>query len=857
MGTIVTFYSYKGGTGRSMALANVAWVLAASGARVLVVDWDLEAPGLHRYFRPFLADKELVRVESRGVIDFMIDFDERIADPAALEQRSAKDWYRRYADIAKWSNRLLWPSGQDAVTNLGGTIDFVPAGQQGPHYAKRVNSFDWAGFYQDRNGGTFMEAVRAKMKDYEWVLIDSRTGVADTAGICTIQLPDILVVCFTLNYQSIDGSAAVAASARDDRKGREDRPLRILPLPTRLDRGEEKLLASMAAYAQRAFNPLMDPKLDLARYWPEMGVPYVPRYNYSEKLAAFEVLVNVETSTLPSMERLTGYITDGNVTSLQALPEEGRATALAEFEQEPDSADMPVPDLPTRPGGLRRFVSAVLKEGAKTMKKVKPKMLVVTGIVGFGIAVGVGFRGFDAAIDLIKNPFHQPPVANLVANLTTDASKALQAGRREHAALLIAEAASRLDPATVIDQYRQYSEIFDSLMALLPLKIGDARLAGAAQVVRFSPDGTWLAAASSGGTSQEFQVGPAMKVTVATPNSGWAIAYSPDSRYLASGDRNGGLLVDEAGSSRIVWSRSGDKQGPVNTVAFSPDGHWLAAGMENGPILLAAVPVKVFSALEYPWTEVKQLALPGRVLTLAFSPDSAYLAAGGASSDVLWWSTISKAIGERMGPHKGIVRALAFSPRAKPRTLATASTDGVVHVWTQTSGNPEVIQITTGADVYALAFSPDGSTLATGGLDNQARLWKIDAGKATLTAAFRHGADVRSILFDSSGKSLVTGSGDGTARIWDIAAGSELYRFSMAREVNSVALTKDRRYLAAASADGTVALYLLAAGTNITFSAAQAQRSACTQVTEDRLPAAEWKQYFGSQPQRPTCGQPK
>lgn len=51
-GTVVTFYSFKGGTGRTMAMANVAWILATNGKRVLVMDWDLEAPGLHRYFAP-------------------------------------------------------------------------------------------------------------------------------------------------------------------------------------------------------------------------------------------------------------------------------------------------------------------------------------------------------------------------------------------------------------------------------------------------------------------------------------------------------------------------------------------------------------------------------------------------------------------------------------------------------------------------------------------------------------------------------------------------------------------------------------------------------------------------------------
>lgn len=68
LGQIVTFYSYKGGTGRTMALANIACLLgldqgrkkggadAGVPERVLALDWDLEAPGLHRYLRPYLSD---------------------------------------------------------------------------------------------------------------------------------------------------------------------------------------------------------------------------------------------------------------------------------------------------------------------------------------------------------------------------------------------------------------------------------------------------------------------------------------------------------------------------------------------------------------------------------------------------------------------------------------------------------------------------------------------------------------------------------------------------------------------------------------------------------------------------------
>ncbi len=68
-GRIITFYSYKGGTGRTMALANVAWILAANGYKVLAVDWDLEGPGLHRFFHPFI---DLPALETNpGVIDLI------------------------------------------------------------------------------------------------------------------------------------------------------------------------------------------------------------------------------------------------------------------------------------------------------------------------------------------------------------------------------------------------------------------------------------------------------------------------------------------------------------------------------------------------------------------------------------------------------------------------------------------------------------------------------------------------------------------------------------------------------------------------------------------------------------------
>src|SRR6266567_5800587 len=77
-GQIVTFYSFKGGTGRTMTLANVAWILAANGLRVLIADWDLESPGLHRFFQPFMDPGASDRP---GIVDYVRRYEWAAAQP--------------------------------------------------------------------------------------------------------------------------------------------------------------------------------------------------------------------------------------------------------------------------------------------------------------------------------------------------------------------------------------------------------------------------------------------------------------------------------------------------------------------------------------------------------------------------------------------------------------------------------------------------------------------------------------------------------------------------------------------------------------------------------------------------------
>ncbi|HEY6344536.1 MAG TPA: hypothetical protein VIY49_23835 [Bryobacteraceae bacterium] len=381
-GNIITFYSYKGGTGRSLTLANVAWILAAAGKRVIVLDWDLEAPGLHRYFRPFLLDPELSR--SDGIIDFVTEYSaaamqllEPVADPVTLpvgrsfrdlqpeEQMSiakqplsdqgvsapapqplnpqdpfTPEWLLHRADLLYYKISLAWqfPSG--------GQLDFVPAGRQGVSYATRVNAFDWKRFYTVHAGGRLLDAMANRLRmDYDYTLVDSRTGVSDTSGICTIQLPDMLVVCFTLNNQSISGARHIAASVLRQRNtlGTEGsgaasqarRPISIFPIPMRIDNSELEKSNRRRDFAQKEFDEFLGhiPQQRRYAYWGDVEVPYIPGFGFEELLAPFVELPDTVNTLLAACERIAGHLTAGTVAKIKDPPSsETRERVVAAFK---------------------------------------------------------------------------------------------------------------------------------------------------------------------------------------------------------------------------------------------------------------------------------------------------------------------------------------------------------------------------------------------------------------------------------------------------------------------------------------------------------------------------------------------
>ncbi|HEX2826295.1 MAG TPA: hypothetical protein VHP37_08110 [Burkholderiales bacterium] len=311
-GRVITFYSYKGGTGRSMALVTLAWVLASNGKSVLAVDWDLEAPGLHRYFRPFLVDPELR--DTPGLVDYVWDVAKERLTPASAPSDTRRDTARTLDDYVVG---LDWDFGER------GSIALLPAGRQDENYPQRVNTFDWDNFYERLGGGRILQAARDDLrKSYDYILIDSRTGVSDTSSICTVQLPDMLVVCFTLNHQSIRGASAVARSVQAQRGD----DFRIYPVPTRLENAETDKLKSWLNVATTVFNPLLHhvPPQKRDTYWSGVRIPYRTFYAFEEVSPAFKDEPHAFDSILASIERLASWITRGDVDTMQTIDEARR-----------------------------------------------------------------------------------------------------------------------------------------------------------------------------------------------------------------------------------------------------------------------------------------------------------------------------------------------------------------------------------------------------------------------------------------------------------------------------------------------------------------------------------------------------
>ncbi|MEM6426071.1 MAG: AAA family ATPase [Cyanobacteria bacterium P01_D01_bin.128] len=300
MGQVITFYSYKGGVGRTMALANIATILAQWGYKTLLVDWDLEAPGLEFYFQDYIKLQNIAAQE--GLVDLL--------------SKAEQTEHETLAESVAWQEAIV----EIEVPEAREKIHLITAGQRDKNgqYFDRVTNLDWDSFYQQQ-GGFLIESLRSEWKEhYDYVLIDSRTGITDIGGICTIQLPDVLVLLFTATEQSLKGATKVASKAQ---RAQWDLPfdrasLTCLPIPSRFDFNEEfkvsqEWLNHFSEELKEIYDDWLPTTVDRKKFLEVTKIPYSSYFSFGEKLPVIEQGTTDPTGLGYAYENIAAVIVDG------------------------------------------------------------------------------------------------------------------------------------------------------------------------------------------------------------------------------------------------------------------------------------------------------------------------------------------------------------------------------------------------------------------------------------------------------------------------------------------------------------------------------------------------------------------
>jgi len=275
----------------------------------------------------------------------------------------------------------------------------------------------------------------------------------------------------------------------------------------------------------------------------------------------------------------------------------------------------------------------------------------------------------------------------------------------------------------------------------------------------------------------------------------WTVAFSPDSRTVATGSDDGTAKLWNVADAKALGTPL-DHQALVSSLCYSSDGRWLATASYDKKVKLwDSGSMKVHATLEGHTNSLR---------AVAFAPNGRLLASAGRDKTIRLWDIKTGNSLAILEKHENDVRAVAFSPIDK--TLVSVGNDRRAILWDLVTQTPirEAIELD---QIWTVAFSPDGSMIVTAGADGIASLWdKHIRGKRPVIGT--HQGGVKCAVFSPDGKTLATAGLDKTVRLWHVASGQELICFKgLPEQVNAVAFSPDGRYLAGVLHDGTLKLW--------------------------------------------------
>ncbi len=281
-----------------MALINTAGILAGRGFRVLVIDFDLEAPGLS-YLASQAVDNAAPINSSQislqpGFVDLITDAKTRgpESDLFALDVGKLVELYTRKYKLP-----------EDLREFKDGSLRIMPAGKFDEGYAQRFDALNLRELYEEGVGEPLIRAFKKKIAEagiFDYVLIDSRTGFSDEAGICTRDLPDHLMILSGLNRQNVEGTSEFLHALRTTTNGKARFQIILSPVPN----GEDTLLDERESAAKKFFEIAWGAKVDLSLqipYHPQLALTEEPHIFRRRRGYLFEAYRTIEKSMLKAI----------------------------------------------------------------------------------------------------------------------------------------------------------------------------------------------------------------------------------------------------------------------------------------------------------------------------------------------------------------------------------------------------------------------------------------------------------------------------------------------------------------------------------------------------------------------------